>query len=168
MIVDTLRAKLHHAITSPRGDTFAPVRVPKDLARRMNLALGSPLCSSDELAKRRTAAEKLASLRGASDSAPRAREAAPVMIYFQKDRNARELARMEELLSSKSIDFQRLDVADDEATLAFVVREAKCKDDDLPVVFVGGNAVGSYAALVAADVSGDLARAVSGEPLHAR
>jgi glutaredoxin len=161
MIVDTLRAKLHLVITSPRGDTFAPLRVPKDLARRMNLALGSPLCSEGEVAKRRVAAEKLVALRNTRESAPRPREAAPVMIYFEKDRNARELTRMEELLNAKSIAFQKLDVASDEATLAFVVREAKCKDDELPVVFVGGHAVGGYAALVAADVSGELARYVA-------
>lgn len=164
MLVDTIRAKLHEAITSTRGDTFAPVRVPKDLARRMNLALGSPICSEDEIAKRRDASIRLAGLRGARATAPRAREAAPVMIYFEQGRNVRELARVRELLVSKAIAFQELDVAGDEATLAFVVREAKCKEDELPIVFVAGRAVGGYAALVAADVAGELARAVQGEP----
>ena len=83
-------------------------------------------------------------------------------IYFEKDRNARELTRIEELLQAKGYAFQKRDVAGDEATLDFVMRTAKCKADELPVVFVSTDPVGNYQALVAADVSGTLAAKVHG------
>lgn len=171
MLVDSLRDSLYRVITTPRGDGFAPVRIQKDLARRLNMTLGSPLCSRQESEKRREAARRLAQLRrgdghaGGATANAAPREAAPVMVYFEKDRNVRELGRVEELLAAKSIAFTRLDVRGDEATLDFVMREAKCKEDELPVVFVAGTAIGGYAALVAADVSGELARRVSGSPV---
>jgi len=92
----------------------------------------------------------------------RAREPAPVMVYLEKDRNQRLIERVRELLSSKQIPFRELDVSGDAATLAFVVREAKCEDDDLPIVFVGGTAVGGFNELVDWDVSGKLKIAVFG------
>ena len=167
MLVDVLRDSLYRAITTPRGDGFAPIRIQKDLARRLNATLGSPLCSREESTVRREAALRLAKLRrqgaaspGSKATAPR--EAAPVMVYFEKDRNVRELGRVEELLGAKGIVFTRLDVRGDEATLDFVMREGKCKQDELPIVFVAGTAIGGFTALVAADVSGDLERRVFG------
>ena len=166
MIVDDLRDTLYRAITSPKGDGFMPIRIQKDLARRLNMTLGSPLCSRGESTKRREALTRLELLRkrgaDAASSGVAPREAAPVMVYFQKDRNVRELGRVEELLSAKSIVFTRLDVAGDEATLDFVMRESKCKEDELPIVFVAGTAIGGFADLVKADVSGDLERQVFG------
>ena len=166
-MIDRLRAALHRAITTPLGDRFAPIRVPKDLARRANVALGQPICSRDELAKRRAAEARLRDLRsgaaagGADPAAAGASPAtAPVMVYFEQGRNTRELARIEELLDAKSIPFTKLDVQGDEATLTFVTRRASCEADDLPVVFVGGIPVGSYPKLVEWDVSGELARAL--------
>lgn len=170
MLVDSLRDSLYRALTTPRGDSFAPIRVQKDLARRLNTTLGSPLCSREESVKRREAARRLEELRrtagpgGASAESATPREAAPVMVYFEKDRNVRELGRVEELLGAKGIAFTRLDVRGDEATLDFVMREARCKQDELPVVFVAGAAIGGFAALVAADVSGELQRRVLGSP----
>ena len=32
---------------TPRGDSLSLVRVPKDLARRLNVTLGTPICSAD-------------------------------------------------------------------------------------------------------------------------
>lgn len=169
MLVDAIRDSLYRAITTPRGDSLLPIRIQKDLARRLNMTLGSPLCSREESVKRREAAQRLERLRrgGGTDTAKaRApREAAPVMVYFEKDRNVRELGRVEELLGAKGIAFTRLDVRGDEATLDFVMREAKCKQDELPVVFVAGTAIGGFTALVAADVSGDLERRVFGSPV---
>jgi hypothetical protein len=169
MLVDALRDTLYRAITTPRGDSLLPIRVQKDLARRLNMTLGSPLCSREEAARRREAAQRLEQLRrGESTHASRAtklREAAPVMVYFEKDRNVRELGRVEELLGAKGIPFTPLDVRGDEATLDFVMRKASCKEDDLPIVFVAGTAIGNYTALVAADVSGDLERRVFGSPV---
>lgn len=166
-MLDTLRTTLYRVITTARGDGFAPVRIPKDLARRANALLGQPLCSPSELEIRRAAEAKLASLRAgtavpATTTTTARKEAVPVMVYFEKDRNKREQTRIEELLVSKSIAFTGLDVAGDEATQVFVTRQAKCELDDLPIVFIGGKPIGGYKELVEADVCGDLKKALAG------
>ena len=158
-----VREALFQAITSSRGDSLAAVRVPKDLARRLNSTLGEPLASREELAKRARAIARLAELRARGANAkPTSREPAPVFVYFEKDRNVRELTRIEELLGARSIAWRRLDVAGDEATIDFVTRTAGCERDHLPVVFVGDRPIGAYAALVKSDVSGELATLVLG------
>jgi glutaredoxin len=91
-----------------------------------------------------------------------AREPAPVMVYFEKDRNQRLIERVQQLLEAKQIAFRALDVSGDAATLAFIVREARCEEDDLPIVFIAGRAVGGYTELVDWDVSGKLRLAVFG------
>ena len=55
------------------------------------------------------------------------------MVYFERDRQTSELARITELLDARRIEYRLLDVAGDEATLAFVTREARCEPQDLPV-----------------------------------
>ncbi len=176
-MLDIVRTSLHRAITTPAGDRFFPVRVPKDLARRFNALLGDPICSKEELERRRAGHAKLEELKkngGRSASAGAAASAgvaaaagpavqAPVMIYFEKDRNARMLGRIQEMLEAKSIKYTLLDVSGDETTKDFVLREAKCKDDDLPVVFVATTPVGGYNELVDWDVSGRLAKALAGK-----
>lgn len=170
MLLDFVRTTLHHAITTPAGDKFPPLRFQKGIARRLNITFGQPLCSKEQLSARRAAEERLAKLRAgrangkvATDPATTTtRVAAPVMVYFEKDRNARELGRVEELLKAKAIVYQLLDVAEDEATLKFVMNTAKCEEDDLPIVFVAGAPIGDFRELVAADVSGELAKAIYG------
>ena len=163
---DLVRTSLHRVLTTPVGDGFLPVRLPKDLARRVNVVLGQPLCSKEELERRRSGAERLTKLRADASagvkSAGVAHEAAPVILYFEKDRNARLYQRMKDLLESKSIVYTALEV--DTATKAFVMREAKCKEDELPIVFVAAAPVGGYNDLVEWDVSGKLAAAVFGPP----
>lgn len=163
---ERVRTTLHRAITTPTGDGFLPVRLPKDLARRLNMTLGEPLCSAAELDRRRQAKLRLDALRSGkaaptSGTAPQA--AAPVMIYFEKDRNTRLLGRIQEALDAKRIAYTLLDVAGDDATKRFVMREAQCKDDELPIVFVAGAPVGGYNELVEWDVSGRLAKALYGD-----
>jgi hypothetical protein len=166
-MLDFVRTSIHRVITTPAGDSIFPVRVPKDLARRVNVMFGEPICSSVELERRRSARARLDALKQeAARGAPRPREkreAAPVMIYLEKDRNPRLLGRIQEMLDSKTIKYTLLDVSGDASTKGFVMREAKCKEDDLPVVFVGGVAVGGYNELVDFDVSGRLDKAVYGE-----
>ncbi|WP_394839667.1 hypothetical protein LVJ94_22535 [Pendulispora rubella] len=163
MLKGSLRSALHRAITTPFGDNLAPIRIPKDLLRRVNVTLGQPICSQEELVRRHEARERLAQLRREGGRTAIVREQAPVMVYFEKDRNARMLGRIEELLSGASIAFKKLDVTGDAATKDFVVREARCKEDDLPVVFVAGTAVGGYNELVDFNVSGQLKKAVFGD-----
>lgn len=82
------------------------------------------------------------------------------MIYHEGDRNARMLGRIKETLDAKSIRYTLLDVSGDPATKEFVQLQANCKEDELPIVFVGGIAVGGYEALVDWQVSGRLAKAL--------
>jgi hypothetical protein len=169
-MLERVRDALYRAMTGPVGDGVPPVRIPKDLARRLNTTLGRPLAPLDELAKRARARARLAELRarhatGEAEpgTAPSAKKvAAPILLYFEKDVNVRELVRIEELLGARSYAWTRLDVAGDEATLDFVMREAACERDDLPVVFVANRVIGNFEALVRADVSGDLAKAIEG------
>jgi hypothetical protein len=162
-MLDAVRDALYRAITTPRGDSLLPVRLPKDLARRFNVTLGMPLAPLEELERRARARARLAELRGVGPTAPLGGiEPAPVLVYFEKDRNVRELLRIEELLAAKGIAWKRLDLAGDEATVDFVMRKAKCERDDLPVVFVADHAVGKFDELVRADVDGKLARLVQG------
>lgn len=160
-MLDRVRDALYRAIATPRGDAFAPLRVPKDLARRLNATFGSPLATRDELARRAAARARLTRLRAAGPSEEqRSAGAAPVIVYFEKDRNVRELVRIEELLGAKGYEWKRLDVAGDEATTDFVTRQAHVEQDDLPIVFVADWVIGNYDALVQSDVSGELERLI--------
>lgn len=162
-MLDLVRDALYRAMTTPRGDSVAAVRIPKNLARRLNATLGSPLAPREELAKRAQARARLADLRARGGRQEKTRvAAAPVLVYFEKERNARELGRIEELLASKSIAYEKLDVAGDESTIDFVMLKSKRERDQFPVVFVADSAIGGYEALVRADVSGELAKLVHG------
>ena len=162
-MLDRLKSTLHRAITTKRGDSLLPIRVGKDIARRVNFTFGEVLGSTETLEKRRLARERLTDLRAnhrpgdtKATTAPKERVQAPVTIYHEGVRNARILARIEEVLAAKSIKVIKLDVENDEATMTFVMHTANCKSDDLPIVFVGDKCLGGYDALVQADVSGEL------------
>jgi hypothetical protein len=162
-----LRESLYQAITSPRGDGLAAVRIPKDLARRLNVALGKPLATREELEKRERARERLRALQeqptaAAAGDTPTATasaaQGAPIVIYFEKDRNVRALQRIEEILGARGLTWKRLEVGGDEATLDFVLREAHCERDELPIVFLGDRAIGGHVATAQADLAGELPR----------
>ncbi|CAN5426966.1 hypothetical protein BH09MYX1_BH09MYX1_34420 [soil metagenome] len=158
-MLNRLRGALHTAISTPRGDAFAPVRVSKDALRRLNVTLGYPVASTDELGKRAEAAARLVTLRQTKQTAAKTKVQAPIVVYMEKNRNDRLLGRVVEVLAAKSYAHTVLDVAGDAATMSFVTQKAGCKDDDLPVVFVGDVCIGGFEALVAADVSGALEKA---------
>ncbi len=159
-MLDTLRTTLHRVLVTPIGDSVAPVRLTKDLARRLNVTLGQPICSAADLDARRRARRRLEELNRAPrpSGVKETRIAAPVKVYFERDRNVRELTRIRELLDSRAIVYEVLDVTGDEATLAFVTREAKVEQDDLPVIFLGPSAIGGFNELANADLSGALTR----------
>jgi hypothetical protein len=165
-MLDIVRTSLHRVITTPVGDSFSALRLPKDLARRVNMMFGDPLCSKSELERRRAGRARLEELKNAPRGTAPVGESvaiqAPVTIYYEKERNARLLGRMKEALDAKAIKYTLLDVSGDQVTRDFVLREARCKDDDLPVVFVASTAVGGYNDLVDWDVSGRLATALAG------
>jgi glutaredoxin len=148
----------------PRGDSLAPLRIGKQVAQGLNELLDQPLCSADELEKRRAAQRRLdALLRAPAAPAAAARAPAPVVVYFEKDRNARELGQIKEVLAARGISPKLQDVSGDEATIAFVMREAGCERDELPVVFAGASAIGGFRPLAAANANGVLMKAVFGE-----
>ena len=68
--------------------------------------------------------------------APAAAVQAPVVVYYEKDRNSRLLGRIEEILRAKNVMFTKLDVHNDESAMSFVRTQAKCDADQLPIVFV--------------------------------
>lgn len=166
-MLDLVRTSIHRVITTEAGDAFLPIRLQKDLARRVNALLGEPICSQAELERRRAGQARLEELKktgGRSANAPSVeRVQAPVTVYWEKDRNARMFGRMRELLDAKGIKYTVIDVTGDETSRHFVIREAKVKEDDLPIVFVASAAVGGYNELVDWDVSGKLAKALRGE-----
>jgi glutaredoxin len=151
LVTDLVRTGLHRVLKNV------------DLAQRMNAMLGEPICSKEELLRRRDARARLKELRASgAKRTPMKREQAPVQVYHEGDRNARLLGRVKELLDSKTVKYTLLDVAGDPATKEFVMLQSKCKEDELPIVFVGGVAVGGYNELVDWDVSGRLAKALTG------
>ena len=165
-MLDLVRTSIHRALTTPVGDKFLPVRLPKDMARRVNALFGDPICSQAELDRRRAGRAKLEELaKNGGKPAPGqetavVKEQAPVVVYFEKDRNARMFGRMKELLDAKNVKYTLLDVSGDETARNYVMREAKVKDDDLPIVFVATTVIGGYNELVEWDVSGKLAKAL--------
>jgi hypothetical protein len=58
--------------------------------------------------------------------------------------------------------FTEHDVSNDGPAKAYAMREARCKEDDLPIVFVATTVVGGFNDLVEWDVSGKLEIAVYG------
>ena len=166
-MLDFVRTGLHRAITTPAGDSLFPIRMSKDIARRVNTLFSQPICSQAELDRRRAGLAKLEELKRnggkpVGGSAPVEAAQAPVLVYYEKDRNARMLGRIQEMLDAKNVKYTLLDVAGDPNTRDFVKREAQVKDDDLPVVFVASTVIGGYNELVDADVSGKLAKALRG------
>ena len=149
-MLSLVRSALHRAITTPRGDSLAPVRIPKDLARRLNVALGQP-------ARPARGAGQARSKRGrASPScARRARRASACGARPRRcSSTSRRTGTSASWCASRSSSaprgyaWKRLDVAGDDATIDFVMLQAKCERDELPVVFVADRAMGGYEALV--------------------
>lgn len=162
-MLNALRTSLHAVISSDKLDSLALVRVPKDIVRRANRVLGSPICSDEEIERRKNARARLEALRVAPRKTKTSREPMELVLYMEKDRNHRMFERMKITLDTKSIPYKICDVTGDEATLHFVMNKAKCEADDLPIVFAGPDPIGGYSDLVAWDVDGRLHQAVYGE-----
>jgi glutaredoxin-related protein len=150
-VTDRLRVLVADALHSPRGNQWKPVRVVREALGTANDLVGRPFCSAAELATRRAPTAQAA--------APMAREAAPVMLYFD-GRDHRTKKKMEELLAARGIGFSVLDVSADEATRSWAVTAAKL--DELPLVFIAGQPIGGLHELTQLDVNGELKRRVFG------
>jgi glutaredoxin-related protein len=152
VITDKVRFLVHHALTSTSGDAFTPVKRVRAALSTANDLAGRPFCSAEELASRRYRP----SAHGAAQAT---REPAPVVLYVD-GRDQRTPKKIEELLSSRDIPYRVLDVSDDEATRSWATTQAK--QDEFPLVFIAGEAIGGLHELTQANVNGTLKKKVFG------
>jgi glutaredoxin-related protein len=150
MMLDSLRVKMNDVLASQAGNQYKPVRLLREVLGTANDLVGRPICSQAELDERRGVVQK---------SGPEAREAAPVMLYFDgKDHRTKK--KMEEVLRAREVPFTVLDVTDDEATRSWALTAAKSAE--FPLVFIAGEAVGGLHELTQLDVNGGLKKRVFG------
>lgn len=129
-------------------------------ARKVNEALGRPLAPADELADRRQFAAGYAEGAPAGDGGRSAPTAAPVFVYYFKDKQWRDAAKLTEVLEANGVPYQLVNLDGDEATQAAVRRDAKGRGG--PLCFIAGDCVGGRAELVNLAQGGELARRVFG------
>ena len=122
--MDLVRTSIANLLESQIGERFAPVRASRGLAKRLNSLLGDPICGTAELEKRRAAKIRLEALRRSPVVRKETHAQAPVMIYFERDGNVRELQRIEELLLARGVSYDKLDVTGDEPSSFLVVLDA--------------------------------------------
>jgi glutaredoxin len=169
-----IRSLTFRALTSRQGNWVPPVRWTKDVLLFLNDMAGKPLATREEILEReereQTRRQRLAEARAAREQeraangaaaagGSPAREAAPVVVYVD-EKSTRDLKRIRGVLEGREIPFQTMDVEHDEASRSWV--QTTAKTHDLPVVFVAGEPVGGYDALVQLDVTGELVRRVFG------
>ena len=150
-VTDKLRTTVHGVLASDLADRYRPVKLLREVLGTANDLIGRPFCTQAELDERRSS--------GSADGGVQRREPAPVMLYFDgKDHRSKK--KIEELLTSKEIPFQVLDVTDDEATRSWATTQAK--QVEFPLLFIAGEAVGGLHELTQLDVNGQLTRRVFG------
>ena len=154
-ITDQIRVLVDSALENPAGDRYRPVKLLREVLGTANDLAGRPFCTAEELGRRRA---RHAASRPAGPAAA-AREAAPVMVYFD-GQDPRTLAKVKELLIARDIPFQVLDCTDDEATRSWATTAARAHE--FPLVFVAGEPVGGLHELTQLDVNGVLQKRVFG------
>jgi hypothetical protein len=175
MRLDEMRAKAYEMLRSSTGNKFLPVRLGRGVLTFMNDMAGRPLAPVEELEERRdyetrrvTKAKEAAATRekeahaakNGANGAAKKREAAPVCVYVDGRSPQREVKRITDVLRGRDIPFTQLDVEGDESTKSWVTTTAK--SHELPLVFVAGQPIGDFHALVQADAAGELTRLVFG------
>lgn len=153
-MLETAKRLAYGVLKSKRGNDYAVVRIAKDLALFVNELAGSPLVPPEE---RQTEAAPQETAAVATEAAPP--RAAPVFVYVDQ-KSRRDLDRITGVLRGREVAFQVMDVEQDAATKAWALRTAGV--EDLPAVFIAGEPVGGFDALVQLDVSGELVRKVFG------
>ena len=152
-MLDELRYRLNDLLGTDQNDRRLWIRLARRAANVANDALGAPICSRPELARR----------RGHAALGKRAREAMPVLLYVTWDAVGRH--EMEALLKLHHIPHRVLPVDRDEVQLNFLQRVAKREP---PVVFIGPDPIGGLDELKEMAASGELHRRVFGaEPERA-
>lgn len=160
-LLDKLRTRGWQAIADSDGRLAAA-------ARKVNDTLGRPLAPEDELADRRAFEQGYGSGNGngaAAKAAPapaatRTAEAAPVVVYYFKDKQWRDAGKLTEVLDANGIPYKLFNLEGDEATQAAVRRDAKGRGG--PLCFIAGTCVGGRAELVNLAGSGELKKLVFG------
>ena len=84
---------------------------------------------------------------------------APVSVYFD-GKDHRTKTKVEELLRSRQIVYQVLDVTDDEAERSWITTTARTTE--FPIVVIAGTPVGGLGELTQLDLDGQLVRRVFG------
>jgi hypothetical protein len=143
-------------LVAPRRDARPAVRHLRNLAGIANELLGRPLKPTQQGAA--TVEASAARARPVPAAKPPSSRRAPVLVYFD-GKDHRTLARVEDLLKGRGHAYRVLDVSSDEAERSWATTTAKT--DEFPLVFVAGAPVGGFAALLAADVSGELSKLVT-------
>jgi glutaredoxin len=151
-VTDRVRTLVNDVLSSETGNQYRPIRLVREVLGTANDLAGRPFCSESELEMRRGPQARDA-------SAPSVKEAAPVMLYFDgKDHRTKK--KMEELLKGRDIPFTVLDVSDDEATRLWA--QSAARQQEFPLVFIAGEAIGGLHELTQADVNGLLRKKVFG------
>jgi glutaredoxin-related protein len=126
-----------------------------------NEALGRPLADADELADRRQFAHGHGNVTVTAQPAPKAREQAPVIVYFvDRKEQSREVRKLTDILDANGVVYTVTDITEDPAAQFAVRRDSNGLR--LPVVFVAGECIGGREQLVNAASSGALKTKVFG------
>ncbi len=174
MQLDDIRAKAYRVLRSTAGNKLLPVRLTRGVLSFVNDMAGRPFAPREEIEERRAyeqrraakiaetkaAQEKERAAMHATNGAAKKREAAPVCVYVDGVNSRRDLKRITDVLRGRDIPFTQLDVEGDESTRSWVTTTAKTHE--FPVVFVAGQPIGDFHALVQADAAGDLVKLVYG------
>jgi glutaredoxin len=156
-LTDKLRVLAYQKLEGAGSTIKHPaLRHARNLASIVNELVGQPLCSAEELARRRERRKPVV----VATAGPRPVTAqAPVLVYFD-GKDHRTKAKVEQLLRDREIQFQVLDVTDDEAERSWVSTAAKTSE--FPIVVIAGAPVGGLAELTQLDLEGELKRRVFG------
>ncbi|HET6280518.1 MAG TPA: glutaredoxin domain-containing protein [Polyangia bacterium] len=157
-LTDKLRVLAYQKLEGVGSTTKHPVvRHARNLVSIVNELVGQPLCSAEELARRRERRKPV--VVTTTETRAAVTPQAPVLVYFD-GKDHRTKIKVEQLLRDREIQFQVLDVTDDEAERSWVSTAAKTSE--FPIVVIAGTPVGGLAELTQLDLEGELKRRVFG------
>jgi glutaredoxin len=151
---DKLRALAQRKLEAANQAANKPrplVRHALDLMGAVNELFGPPGAGAAGTASTPTAVKVVAK--------PAAPLQAPVAVYFD-GKDHRTKTKVEELLRSRQIVYQVLDVTDDEAERSWITTTARTTE--FPIVVIAGTPVGGLGELTQLDLDGQLVRRVFG------
>jgi glutaredoxin len=156
--LDSLRSRAYKLLMSPNGNRLPPVRWGKNALLYANDLAGRPLASQQELDERREYELVEEILKDEDDSSGAAGEAAPVVLYHL-DKHTSRLRKITDVLDAEKIPYEVLNLEEDLAAREAVERESRFP---MPVVVIGGEAVGGALQVAKLAASGELKKRVYG------